>query len=208
MLEKAGILSAVVVTLVLLCPIARAQDQAQPEPEQQEKKLGERLIRRAVADADEDIMSKIIRLMGEASRKLEVEFDAGEETQALQQQITDRLDEAIKVAASQLRPKRSIQKPGEGDKRKMPRERKKPADRGDGSQGEATEDASSLTAQDAPSTAGAANGDGEKDAARRAWGHLPPRQRDEVIQGIGEIFLERYRAWIERYYRALQETEE
>ena len=208
MLGKAGILSTGVATLVLLCTIAWAQEQAQPDPQQEEKELGERLIRKAVSDADEDIMSTIIRLMGEASRKLEVEFDAGEETQTLQRQITDRLDEAIKVAAFQLRPRRSAPKPGEGDKRKMPRERKAPADQGDGSQGEATEDASSLSAQDGQSSAATADGNGEKDAARRAWGHLPSRQRDEVIQGIGEVFLERYRAWIERYYRALQETEE
>jgi hypothetical protein len=41
---------------------------------------------------------------------------------------------------------------------------------------------------------------------RRSWGHLPQRDREEVIQGIGEACLERYRVWIERYYRALQET--
>ncbi len=34
------------------------------------------------------------------------------------------------------------------------------------------------------------------------------REREEIIQGIAESFLERYRDRIERYYRALQETED
>ncbi|MFQ5495803.1 MAG: hypothetical protein ACE5EX_10530, partial [Phycisphaerae bacterium] len=43
---------------------------------------------------------------------------------------------------------------------------------------------------------------------RRGWGHLPGREREELIQGISERYLDRYREWIERYYRALQEVDE
>lgn len=50
--------------------------------------------------------------------------------------------------------------------------------------------------------------DGDIHELRRTWGHLPMREREEIIQGIGESFLERYRDWIERYYRALQEAED
>ena len=34
------------------------------------------------------------------------------------------------------------------------------------------------------------------------------REREEVIQGVSERYLERYRVWIERYYQALQESHE
>jgi hypothetical protein len=48
--------------------------------------------------------------------------------------------------------------------------------------------------------------DGELIDVRRAWGHLPMREREEIIQGVNEEFLEEYREWVERYYRALQES--
>ena len=58
------------------------------------------------------------------------------------------------------------------------------------------------------SQAGAESTRGDLREVRGTWGHLPMRDREEVIQGIGETFLERYREWIERYYRALQESDE
>ena len=44
--------------------------------------------------------------------------------------------------------------------------------------------------------------------SRRGWGHLPARDRDELLQGVEEAFIEQYRPQIEQYYRALTETEE
>ena len=49
---------------------------------------------------------------------------------------------------------------------------------------------------------------GEFRESRRGWGHLPQRDRDELLQGIDEEFIEQYRPQIEQYYRALTETED
>ena len=49
---------------------------------------------------------------------------------------------------------------------------------------------------------------GDLQETRRSWGLLPQRERDEMIQGSSEGYIERYREWIERYYRALQESGE
>ena len=84
------------------------------------EKLGDRLVRRAASQTDEDIMATVLRLMDEAARKLEIEFDAGEETQALQTSIIERLDEAIRMAASQRRTSRRGRSDWTGEKRKMP----------------------------------------------------------------------------------------
>ena len=67
------------------------------------KELGEKLIRRVWADSDESQMAGIIRLMDAAARRLEIDFDAGEETQVVQQRIMGQLDEVIKEAASRRR---------------------------------------------------------------------------------------------------------
>jgi len=115
------------------------------------------------------------------------------------------LDEAIQAAAAQTRKVRRRRKPSEGEKRKMMDPERRP-DKATGKpkrqqvdeSGEATARGSEIKTEDAR----------EKSQydVRRGWGALPDRQRDEVIQGFSEQFLESYRIWIERYYRALQES--
>ena len=153
-------------------------------------------------------MEDMIRLMGRAAHNLEITFDAGNATQTLQKSIMDRLDEAIRVAAARRRPTRSQSRQTQGDKRRSQGSGRKrntasPSDR----------NARQGTGASIPGKDGAAMGDsrstlGDLHEGRRSWGQLPQRDRDEIIQGISDGFLERYRLWIERYYRALQETED
>ena len=183
------------------------QDRTSPnEPPKKTDDLGQRLIRKALNDADEDIMAAIVRMMTEASRKMEIDFDPGKETQALQGRIQEKLDEAIKAAASKQRLRRQSPSPTDPDKRRMPTAGK-PQPR---------PEAKAQARPSPPSTSSTSDalpGDGRRDGeraglqdTRRSWGQLPRREREEVIQGVGEGFLERYRVWIERYYRALQES--
>ena len=172
------------------------------------EQLGQRLIRKAVAQQDEDLMETVLRLMDEAAKKLEIEFDAGRETQVLQGRIVDRLEEAIRQAAAQRRSSRRSQSQWTGEKRRGPSQ----AEGGQSKQSSAQSgSADSKDARAASSSADPPDVEphrGELREVRRTWGLLPRRQRDEIIQGSGEAFLERYREWIERYYRALQEAEE
>jgi hypothetical protein len=118
------------------------------------------------------------------------------------------LDDAIKVAAANRRPVRRQGESSSADKRRMPTSRK-----GESKQGRGVADSQKGASSSGTSDAGQTPGEekaarGELRELRQGWGHLPMREREEIIQGIGERYLERYRAWIERYYRALQEAEE
>ena len=176
------------------------------EPDTKKADLGERLVRKAVTGADEDLMSTIIRTMGEVSRQLEINFNAGAETQAVQASIVEKLDEAIRMAAAQRRSSRQRQREAsEGDRRRRPKGGSEMTDRSSSSP--ASEADAEPNGAGAPVADGTGASQGES-ALRRSWGHLPARDRDEIIQGLQEGFLERYREWIERYYRALQEAEE
>ena len=204
------VLVAVGVMAVLFSiPAAFAQEDTSPnKPPQRVDDLGERLIRKAVTDGEEDIMATIVRLMTEATRKMEIEFDPGDETQALQGRIQVKLEEAIRAAASKQRARKQAPAPTDPDKRRMPTTGKREQPPAGKAKGGSSPGSASNTA-DAP----AADGRSEAQRAalretRRNWGHLPRREREEVIQGVGEGFLERYRVWIERYYRALQESDE
>lgn len=197
---------------------AWAQDPKPPPPPDQpappadtagdeQDELVRRLIQQAGQAGEEDIMDRIIRLMGESQRGLEIRFEPGPQTQAVQQGIVDKLDEAIKTAARNQRKSSSSSMAGSSDKR-----RSKPAPAKPGSSGEAD---SNDAAESDPNAARGRVPDQDVNAARgalldrrRGWGRLPEREREEVIQGAGESALERYQAWIERYYRALQNDEE
>ncbi|RME36796.1 MAG: hypothetical protein D6788_10860 [Planctomycetota bacterium] len=184
--------------------------QGPPEPKKTDKtdrRLGERLIREAGGDREEDVMDRVLRLMDESAKRLAVAFDPGAETRRVQREILESLDRAIKKAASQRRMKRSRKRGRSADKRRMAAGSSK----SQGSDASAGKTVRALS----PSGMGPPQpGDAEEPVrggrfreGRRAWGHLPQREREEILQGMRERFLERYRTWIERYFRALQEEE-
>lgn len=174
-----------------------------------QKDLSERLIRESATASGEGVMDRIVRLMNESARRLEIEFDAGDETQAVQLRISKELDDAIKMAASRIhkRSRGDSSTAGEVRRRRPDDETKRARDREPGKQR-----SGSASSESATESSGVPASGSDSDAlfreSRRSWGNLPRRQREEVLQGIGEQFLERYRDWIERYYRALQESEE
>jgi len=176
--------------------------------EKQKDDLASRLLRKAKSNSQEGLMQSVLRLMGEASRRMGVDFDVGERTVEIQEAITAKLDEAIERAAKQRRPRRRSSSRSNSDKRRMPT----------ASKGGSGQKKGSATGQTGSDPAKSASGEGTAEQAeaatgefaelRRGWGHLPSRDRDELIQGIEERSLERYRDWIERYYRALQDLDE
>ncbi|MBU0718219.1 MAG: hypothetical protein KJ749_08230, partial [Planctomycetes bacterium] len=169
--------------------------------------LGQRLIRQAFRDGEQDVMADVMRLMGESARQLEVKLEVGEETQTVQARTMDRLNEAILQAAAQQRAGRP--EPGRqvSDKRKSsPRPKKSSGDKDDGTAGDGP--GRSAAAPAAVSPQDSTSRRGELSEQRRSWGHLPEREREEIIQGNTEESLEEYREWIESYYRALQEQDD
>jgi len=202
--------------LLLSCFASAALAQSEPRPTEpggnatkpvnEQNDLGQKLIRRTIDQGEEDPMAAITRLMDESTRKLQIDFDPGDITQSVQRQIVERLDKAIETSAAQRRSRRQGQPQQGSDKRRMARrESDSPRPkRGDTtpSQGGGDDETSA-----APLTGeGREPVHGEIKDTRRAWGNLPQRERDELIQGFDEAFIERYREWIRRYYQTLQET--
>ena len=205
-------LTWVLLTACLSVPASEAPTAVaaqEPPPSKAKSEPGDlsgRLIRKAVTETDEDLMEVILRLMADSAKKMEIDFDPGEATRTVQKSIQEKIDEAIKVAASKQRMKR--QSPSaQSDRRRMPTAKKDPPKRQPPKQG-GSRSASSTSSTESDSQGGAADAASDRTDLRdprRGWGNLPQRQREEMIQGAGEQCLERYRAWVERYYRALQE---
>ena len=171
-----------------------------------DKKLSERLLRKVTDDNAGDLMARITRLMNDTAHRIEIEFDVGDETQGLQRRIVDRLDEAIKVAAARRRAVRSRRPSGTSDKRRRSGAHARVREGSTKAQQQGTGSAGSSAKPHSASESRSPSG--RLLDMRRTWGHLPMRTREEIIQGVGEQSLERFRVWIERYYRALQESPE
>jgi len=179
-----------------------SKDQKQPDD------LAARLIRNTVNEStSEDPMAGMMRDMSEIAKRLQVDFDPGEPTQARQRQVSEKLDEVIKAAAARRRAKSQPSPRQMADKRTMPAMKKRAPQPSDQKQAGETQ-ARSSTEKASTSDASATRQNAKTDLpnARRPWGNLPQRDRDEVLQGAEEESLERFRPWIEQYFRALQES--
>lgn len=189
------------IALLLATHVVGAQDKGQDQDREDESK--QRLIRRARGEQDGDIMSEIMRQMQEVGTRLDEFFDVGQETQHKQEDILDRLDEAIEQAKQNMRAQHSNSS-GESDDRPE----------GDAADQDAAggEQADSGTSEEAGEGAG---GD-EVEAAQgstlherqRQWGNLPRRDREEVLQGQNDDVLEKYRELVNKYYEALAKPPE
>lgn len=204
----------ITVCAILNAALAQEQKPAEPLPSPTPEKadpdqsdLAERLMRKAVAESDESLMAGIVRRMAEAAKKLELHFDAGEPTQRVQQEISEKLDEAIKIAATQRKPGKQPSQSSGADKRRMPSKPRPEQGKGAVQRGGQTAEPSNESTTTSASVA-TEKQRGELLDARRGWGQLPQREREEVIQGSNEGYLDRYRQWVERYYRTLQGSDE
>ncbi len=161
------------------------------------KDLAERLL--GGQSDDGDLMDRALRRMSSAEERLVRRYDAGSETQALQNSIIDDLDLAIKNAARRGSSKNRAAGQGE-----MRRKSDRPTGEGERPRGAAV-DAGGAETTGSTSEAKTDPPSGPLRETRRGWGHLPARDREEMIQGSREQSLDAYREWIERYYRALAE---
>ncbi|UCG33071.1 MAG: hypothetical protein JSU68_00275 [Phycisphaerales bacterium] len=184
-----------------------AQHQPTTQPAADGSAAQEGLIKRLreAGGGSEDIFDRIVRLMDTSRERLAVTLDAGETTQAVQQQIIQELDAAIDIAKQNLRrgSPSTADPQQEGEKRSEGQRQREQAVRADKS--------SSTDAAEQPSTGGeqadAAHGETPSRPAR-SWGNLPERDREAVIQGFKEDYLRKYGELIEQYYRALSEEAE
>lgn len=182
-----------------------------PPPVAQDQDLTRKLIRQTTVGrtAEEtDLMTRIIQAMEQCAYRLGIEFDASDRTRAVQEQIIRDIDEAIQVAANATQRKSSSTSQS-SDKRSANRPQPKPgkSDRPSGAMDPAQ--TADQPADQPTRTANDADGalpPGELKDRRRSWGNLPMRDRDEVIEGMDDAIMPRFREWIERYYRALQSS--
>ena len=175
----------------------------------EDEELARRLQAEAAGREAETALTRMLRYMKASRDALRDRFDPGEQTQAIQKKILEDLEEAIRLARSQMR---KSSKDQSSSPSRDARRAGKPQKAGSSSQDpQAGQQTNPQGAADEEATQGQAQTGkvgGELREAGREWGHLPQRAREEVVQGFSEDVLLKYKTQIEKYYRALAEQNE
>lgn len=148
-----------------------------------------------------DQFKEAIVLMGDTAARLEDARDPGVQTQRLQEEVIKRLDMLIAAAKKQQSQSSSQQQQQQQKQEQQQQQAKQRQEAGAVAQSngeDPQEDGRRPGGQTEPLRE-------MLDAASAAWGALPPRIRDALLQGGDEQFSSLYEAMTEQYYRRLAE---
>jgi len=134
--------------------------------------------------------------------------DPGKVTQLIQKKILDDLDDLIEQARKQSAQASSKPGPGKpGDAKPKPGEGQgKPQNANGQGKKPGSQTGGTSPAQDSSLTAGGdPNVDPSKDIHTKMteWGGLTQREREAVLESKGETVIEKYRNYLDDYYKSL-----
>lgn len=198
--------------LLQITPAPQPQKPAPAPPEAEPgRKLDRDMKNELAREKPGDAFQKAVMEMSQAADQLDQQHDAGLTTQRVQRSILSRLDQVI-AAAEQQASKSKGGKPSQQKKQEsgskqnasqqQQKQQGKPGQKPGQGQPHGTE--SNPNAGLPPGVQATTQG-GPLEEHRAEWGNLPPRLRDELIQGIGDKFSPIYRKMTEDYYRRLAE---
>jgi hypothetical protein len=140
-----------------------------------------RMMQKDIAGVKEDSLDHISRRMDDVSRRLGLGL-AGPKVRKIEDGVIESLDKMIKKMEDQQQESSPAQ-----TVKTAPREPMRDSQPG-GGKGEGKVDRKSI-------------------GSGRGWGDLPPKQREEALQRIGDDFPAHYREVIEEYFRRLANPE-
>lgn len=172
------------------------------------------LDRRLRQPEPSDTLKEAVALMEQAATRLGTEggntADTSLDTQRVQEDVLRKLDQAL----SQARKKRSQQQQKQQQQQQQQQEQKQQQDQQQQDQKQSEQDQATQQsrAQKAKDSSDTSPHEGREqalgpniEAARAAWGSLPQRTRDMLMQGSGEKFSSSYQRLTEEYYKRLAE---
>lgn len=159
-----------------------------------------------------DPTTAVLEDMRSVSQRLGRDLDPGLQTQRMQEAIMARLDQMIKQAKQQ-------QSSSSSSSSSQQQQQQQEQEQGSQSNAQQKKQNKTASADGDSSKAGQGENKGETGSAdkvdrdgneplrqnRVEWGNLPPRVRDELLQGSHERFSPIYRELTEAYYRRLSE---
>lgn len=148
-----------------------------------------------------DAFKQAIALMGDASGRLTGHADPGLDTQRIQADVIRRLDQLL-ASLDQQQQQQQQQGSGQPQEQQQQDAPGRPQQQS-GQQQEAQGGDGNRTDMGPPRQDGTLKS--EIESARAAWGALPARVRDMLLQGSSDRFSARYKTLTEEYYKRLAE---
>lgn len=161
----------------------------------------------------QDQIAQAVKLMGDAATRVTDAKDVGVETQRMQEEILQKLDKIIEDAKrqQQQQQQKQQQQQSQDQQQQQQDQQGNPKD----AQGKQNEPKQQTGAdQQAGNASGDKRGltntnpDGTLKpvlSGSATWGNLPPKAREQLMQGYGDTFSSMYRRMTEAYYKRLAE---
>jgi hypothetical protein len=152
---------------------------------------------------EENPLARVARQMREVERRIS-QSQSGDETQKKQQAISDEL---AKLIEQLKKANQSSQKPGSGNSSSSQRSKVAQAGQKSGTQRQSDKparDSSNQTRRDELAKPDPAT---IRERMKDAWGNLPERIREQMMQTSVDEFLPKYELLIEKYFQRLSEEE-
>ena len=164
-------------------------------PDQSKTDLDRLLTAQEMGDA----LKQAITLMGDAASRLTEHRDPGLGTQRVQEDVVKRLDQLLASLDKQQQQQSGSPQPKPGDPKPTPGPKKSSPGKPEAQpNGDGMQEHAGPTLQPGQLKP-------ELESARAAWGSLPARVRDMLMQGTEDRFSARYKAMTQEYYKRLAE---
>ncbi|MEL7471877.1 MAG: hypothetical protein AAGK04_01055 [Planctomycetota bacterium] len=158
------------------------------------------LDRRLSGEEIPDEIESAVGLMGDVASRLQTSMDTGLTTQRIQEDIIRKLDQVIEAAQEQQQQSSSSSSSGDpsGDPNQQPPQPQQGQQQQQAGEGDNQSESTPPGRQDG-------NLNPQLAPSRAAWGSLPERTRDALLQGSGDRFSAMYERLTEAYYKRLAE---
>ncbi len=158
------------------------------------------LQRKLSPEESKEKFEEAIALMGDTAQRLQKGKDTSLATQRIQEDIVRRLDMVIRQAEQNKKQSKSQSKSSRS-------QQQDPSSQQQQGQQRRQDDRHNSDSRDNldPPAARPAELNPELTARGQAWGALPQRVRDALLQGTSDKYSTLYQRWTEQYYRKLAE---
>jgi hypothetical protein len=180
-----------------------ADDQSIDEQELESKLLNDK----PDADPAQHDVDLVGARMSRSQKRLATDLDPGPVTQKIQDRVLANLDQLIEMARQQqAQASSSPSKPGDPQQQRKPGEKQIQPDN---QQASGKKTGQNPTGSKPAEQSIARSGDGTPDLSQpieerlSEWGQTTPRQRQAVIEGASEKVVEKYKSFVDDYYRSL-----
>lgn len=147
-----------------------------------------------------DVFKQAVTLMNDAAKRLNDKQDSSVQTQRIQEDVVRKLDQLLASLDQQQQQQQQPQQQQQSQDQKPGQQQKKQQQES----AQQEQQASDPQEGDRPSLKQGTLKP-QIDSARAAWGALPARVREMLMQGSGDRFSSRYKQMTEEYYKRLAE---